>query len=104
MRLVLIRGGGDLGSGVAIRLHRAGFGVVITELAQPLAVRRAGLDVAIRHIGDCAEARPRWIVHNLSRRWRKLWTALNLGDTAKKRRGLEALSNEDYYVKDEKLS
>jgi xanthine dehydrogenase accessory factor len=38
--LVLIRGGGDLATGVALRLHRAGIKVVITELAQPLAVRR----------------------------------------------------------------
>jgi xanthine dehydrogenase accessory factor len=38
--LVLLRGGGDLASGVALRLHRAGIKVVITELAQPLAVRR----------------------------------------------------------------
>lgn len=37
---ILIRGGGDLASGVALRLHRAGFPVIITELAQPLAVRR----------------------------------------------------------------
>ncbi len=38
--IVLILGGGDLASGVALRLHRAGLKVVITELAQPLAVRR----------------------------------------------------------------
>lgn len=38
---MLIRGGGDLATGVAIRLHRAGIKVLITELAQPLAVRRA---------------------------------------------------------------
>ena len=38
---VLIRGGGDLASGVALRLHRAGIRVLITELAHPLAVRRA---------------------------------------------------------------
>ncbi len=38
--LVLLRGGGDLASGVALRLHHAGFRIVITELAQPLAVRR----------------------------------------------------------------
>jgi hypothetical protein len=36
----LIRGGGDLASGVALRLHRAGLKVMITELAQPLVVRR----------------------------------------------------------------
>lgn len=38
--LVLIRGGGDLASGVALRLHRVGMRVVITELAQPLVIRR----------------------------------------------------------------
>jgi len=38
--LILIRGGGDLASGVALRLHRAGLNVAITELAQPLAVRQ----------------------------------------------------------------
>jgi xanthine dehydrogenase accessory factor len=38
--LVLLRGGGDLATGVALRLHRAGIRVVITELPQPLAVRR----------------------------------------------------------------
>jgi xanthine dehydrogenase accessory factor len=37
---ILIRGGGDLASGVAARLHRAGFQVLITELPQPLVVRR----------------------------------------------------------------
>ncbi len=36
----LLRGGGDLGSGVAWRLNRCGFGVTITELAAPLTVRR----------------------------------------------------------------
>lgn len=39
--LILIRGGGDLASGVALRLYRAGFNVLISELPQPLAVRRA---------------------------------------------------------------
>jgi xanthine dehydrogenase accessory factor len=38
--IVLLRGGGDLASGVAIRLHRVGIKVVIAELAQPMAVRR----------------------------------------------------------------
>ncbi len=39
--LVVVRGGGDLGTGVAHRLVRSGFTVIVTELAQPLAVRRA---------------------------------------------------------------
>ncbi|CAG0946493.1 hypothetical protein ANRL1_03046 [Anaerolineae bacterium] len=38
--LILIKGAGDLGTGVAWRLHKAGFAVVIVELAQPLVVRR----------------------------------------------------------------
>ncbi|MFZ4847916.1 MAG: selenium-dependent molybdenum cofactor biosynthesis protein YqeB [Caldilinea sp.] len=37
---VVIRGAGDLASGCALRLQRAGFTVVLTEVAQPLAVRR----------------------------------------------------------------
>ena len=40
MNYILIRGGGDLASGVAVRLHRAGFHVIISELPNPLAVRR----------------------------------------------------------------
>jgi xanthine dehydrogenase accessory factor len=39
--LILLRGGGDLASGVALRLFRAGLNVAITELHQPLAVRRS---------------------------------------------------------------
>lgn len=38
--LVFLRGGGDLASGVALRLHRAGLRLLVTELPQPLAVRR----------------------------------------------------------------
>ena len=38
---VLVRGGGDLGSGVIFRLRRAGFPVVVAELETPLCVRRA---------------------------------------------------------------
>jgi xanthine dehydrogenase accessory factor len=37
---ILIRGAGDLASGVAWRLHRCGFPVVMVELAEPLVVRR----------------------------------------------------------------
>ena len=38
--IVLIRGGGDLASGVAVRLQNCGIRVVISELEQPLAIRR----------------------------------------------------------------
>ena len=37
---VVIKGAGDLATGVALRLHRCGFAVIMTELARPLAVRR----------------------------------------------------------------
>ncbi len=39
--LVVIKGGGDLATGVVHRLHRAGMPVVVTELAQPTVIRRA---------------------------------------------------------------
>jgi len=38
--LAIIRGGGDLGTGAALRLHRAGWQVLVTELLQPLVIRR----------------------------------------------------------------
>jgi xanthine dehydrogenase accessory factor len=37
---ILVRGGGDLASGVIARLHRAGWRVLVTELDAPRAVRR----------------------------------------------------------------
>ncbi len=38
---VVVKGGGDLGTGVAYRLHRAGMRIIITELPRPLVIRRA---------------------------------------------------------------
>jgi xanthine dehydrogenase accessory factor len=38
--IILIKGGGEMASGVAHRLVRSGFRVCITELPEPLAVRR----------------------------------------------------------------
>ncbi len=38
---VLVKGGGDLASGVVHRLHRAGMKVMVTELPQPTVIRRA---------------------------------------------------------------
>jgi xanthine dehydrogenase accessory factor len=37
---VAVKGGGDIGSGIAWRLHQCGFRVLITEISNPLAVRR----------------------------------------------------------------
>ncbi len=39
-RLAVVRGGGDLGTGTAWRLHREGFPVIVLELERPLTVRR----------------------------------------------------------------
>lgn len=38
--LVLIRGAGDLASGIALRLFRSGFSVVMTDLPHPTSIRR----------------------------------------------------------------
>ena len=47
--LILLRGGGDLATGVAYRLHHAGFPVIVTELPNPLVVRRrVALATAVR--------------------------------------------------------
>lgn len=67
--LVVVRGGGDLGSGVVYRLHRAGFPVVVTEVDRPTVVRRTVAfasavyadevtvdDVSGRHVATAAEA------------------------------------------------
>ncbi len=46
---ILLRGGGDLATGVAWRLHHAGFPVVVTELPNPFVVRRrVALATAVR--------------------------------------------------------
>jgi len=39
--LVVVRGGGDLGTGVVFRLRRAGFPVIVLEIPQPMAIRRS---------------------------------------------------------------
>ncbi|MCA9955674.1 MAG: EF2563 family selenium-dependent molybdenum hydroxylase system protein [Anaerolineales bacterium] len=47
--LVILRGGGDLATGVAYRLHQAGFPLIVLELPQPLVVRRkVALATAVR--------------------------------------------------------
>jgi len=50
---VLIRGGGDIGSGVALRLVRSGFNVVVTEIEQPRVVRRAASYANAVYAGMC---------------------------------------------------
>ena len=38
--LILIRGAGDIATGVALRLYRSGMQVVMTDLPRPTAIRR----------------------------------------------------------------
>jgi len=38
--LILMRGAGDIATGIALRLHRAGMQVVMTDIAKPTAIRR----------------------------------------------------------------
>lgn len=62
---VLIRGGGDLGSGVALRLVRSGALVIVAELAMPMVVRRAASYANAIYEGVCKveETRGRRIEH-----------------------------------------
>ena len=66
---VLVRGAGDLATGVIVRLHRCGFRVVVTECENPSAIRRRAAlceavwqgqatveGVTCRRIADIAEA------------------------------------------------
>lgn len=68
--LTLIRGAGDIASGVALRLRRAGIRVVMTEIARPTTIRRTVAfsdaavngeqtveDVTARRAADADEAR-----------------------------------------------
>lgn len=50
---VLIKGAGDLATGVALRLHRAGFPVFMTEIDTPLAVRRTVAFAQAVYEGEC---------------------------------------------------
>jgi xanthine dehydrogenase accessory factor len=52
--VVVVKGGGDLGTGVAWRLHRAGFPVVVTEREQPLVVRRTVAFASAVYDGEIA--------------------------------------------------
>ncbi len=49
--LVLVRGGGDLASGVILRLHHSGFHVMVAELNDPLTVRRLVSFSSAVHLG-----------------------------------------------------
>ncbi|MBD4336918.1 molybdenum hydroxylase, partial [Xanthomonas citri pv. citri] len=48
--LVVIRGAGDIATGIALRLFRSGIKIVMTDLPQPTSIRRTVcFSEAIRH-------------------------------------------------------
>lgn len=51
--LVLIKGAGDIASGIALRLHRAGMQVVMTDLDKPTAIRRTVCFSQAIRLGVC---------------------------------------------------
>ena len=53
MKPVVVRGGGDLATGVIYRLRRAGFPVLVLETERPLAVRRAVSVCEAVYKGQC---------------------------------------------------
>ena len=77
--LVLVKGGGDLATGVAHRLHRAGFPVIITEIENPTMVRRTV------SFAECLYSGNDWIVEGVT-------SARAAGDTpAEKARNARAI-------------
>ena len=40
MPLIIIRGAGDIASGIALRLHRSGYSIIMTDLPAPTSIRR----------------------------------------------------------------
>ena len=52
--LTFIRGAGDLATGIALRLHRAGISVVMADIAEPTCIRRT---VAFSEAIRCGNAR-----------------------------------------------
>lgn len=51
--LVVIRGAGDIASGIALRLYRAGIRLVLTDLPNPTAVRRTVCFSEAIRLGRC---------------------------------------------------
>ncbi|WP_040211057.1 selenium-dependent molybdenum cofactor biosynthesis protein YqeB [Clostridium polynesiense] len=49
---VIIRGGGDLASGIIQKLHRSGFKVLVLEIKNPTAIRRAAAFSEAIYVGE----------------------------------------------------
>lgn len=51
--LVIIRGAGDIATGIALRLHRAGYALILTDLPQPTSIRRTVCFSEAIRLGRC---------------------------------------------------
>ena len=71
--LVVVRGGGDIGSGVTSRLRRAGFPVIVLELARPLTVRRTVAFSSAVTDGHVETAKRPDVVNPANNPWRRRW-------------------------------
>ncbi len=74
---VLVRGGGDLGSGAVVRLARAGIRALVLEAAQPLAVRRKVAFAEAVYTGESEVEELRAVrvvnVSEIQNAWRQGW-------------------------------
>lgn len=76
---ILVKGAGDLASGIACRLHQCGFSIVMTDLPVPTAVRRTVAFSRAIYEGSAS------VEGSTARRCTTLWEAqavLNAGDIA----------------------
>ncbi len=75
----IVRGGGDLATGVVWRLNRAGCAVVVTELAHPLAIRRA---VSVSSAITEGQITIDGLVAQRVEAWDEAWSVAESGDIA----------------------
>lgn len=51
--LIIIRGAGDIASGIALRLHRSGYSIIMTDLPAPTSIRRTVCFSEALRLGLC---------------------------------------------------
>ena len=56
MPLIIIRGAGDIASGIALRLHRSGYSIIMTDLPAPTSIRRTVCFSEALRLGLCTVA------------------------------------------------
>ena len=48
--IIIVRGGGDIATGTIYKLHQSGYPVLVTEIANPSAIRWKALHVILQRI------------------------------------------------------